>query len=227
VYAEDGGAGFHVAVVPDNPGVSANSIYYLHYSKGRWHRADGTVIGPADPAIPLQAGELVYRLGEDGGSNSWVLDVAQDDAGRPVILYRLSDGPDAGYWYARWTGSEWTRSLVARSGYLEGVIGGHVVGSSIGGATLDHEDPRVVYLSRVAGASAEIEIGVTHDGGRSWQFQPVTSGSAWPNLRPTSPLGLRDALTVLWLNGRYAGFRDYDTRVRIWTGPAADPLGSG
>jgi hypothetical protein len=219
VYAGDGAAGFHVAVIHDNPSVSHNSVYYLHYTHGRWQRADGRVVGRLSQAIPLQRGDAIYRRGAHGASNSWVLDVAQDATGRPVVLYRLAGGPDEGYWYAKWSGARWIDHLIARSGKLHGKVKGRRVAGCMGGAAVDHEDPDVVYLSIVKGSSARIDIAQTADEGRDWTFREVPTTSPWPNLRPVSPLGHRHGVAVLWMQGRYRNFVDFDTRIRIWTDP--------
>lgn len=219
VYASDGASGFHVAVIPDNPSVGRNSVYYLHYRNGSWHRADGRVVGRLAQAIPLQRGDVIYRRGAQGATNSWVLDVAQDDQGRPVVLYRLPDGPYKGYWYARWDGARWVRHPIYRSGKLHGSVKGRPVAGSMGGASLDHEDPDIVYLSAVDGRAARIYVAQTADRGGHWALRAIPTGSPWPCLRPASPLGNRRGAAVLWMQGRYRNFVDFDTRIRIWSDP--------
>lgn len=222
-YASDGAAGFHVALVPDNPTVSRNALYYLHYSGGRWHRADGRPAGRLRTPTAMRRGDRLFTPGTRA-RNSWVLDVASEH-GRPVVLYWVRGGAGGGYWYARWDGRRWARHQIARSGQLRGTVNGQRLGGCMGGATLDHETPRVVYLSRVAGSSAEIVIATTPDGGRTWRLRKITHHSSWPNLRPTSPFGLRGRTAVLWMQGRYRCFRDYDTRIRHFIGSPTDSLG--
>ena len=43
-----------------------------------------------------------------------------------------------------------------------------------GGATLDHEDPRVVYLSRRVGTWHQVELWFTGDRGRTWSTRQLT-----------------------------------------------------
>lgn len=216
VYAADGEDGFHVAVMPDNPTVGVNSVHYLRYRGGRWMRADGRVVGRLGERVPLYRGDRLYPRAVNRSVNAWVLDVAEDRRGRPVVLYRVSGGRKRGYWRAQWTGSGWRRQPIVRSGHLR-------TGASFGGATLDHEDPRFVYLSRVSGATSQILVGFTGDDGRSWSFTPVTEPSKVPNLRPTSPLGLRGATTVLWMRGFYRDFEHFKTRIQVTTLPGGDP----
>jgi hypothetical protein len=223
MYAADGARGFHVALVPDNPTVSQNSLYYLHYSGGRWFRADGRVVGSLRTPTNMRRGDRLFAPWK-AARNSWVLDVASE-GGRPVVLYWLTGGPADGYWYARWDGRRWSHHQVAQSRRLRGEVGGQHLGGCMGGATLDHETPWVVYLSRVAGSSAEIDIATTPDGGRTWGLRRVTHDSVWPNLRPTSPLGLRHGRVVLWMQGRYSCFRDYDTVIRDYVGGPKATLG--
>ena len=214
MYAADGAGGFHVALVPDNPTVSRNAVYYLHYTGGRWHRADGRVVGTLGAPPAMQRGDRLFAP-RDPAHSSWVLDVAAA-GGRPVVLYWLKGGGDDGYWYARWDGRRWSRHRIVTSWQLSGTILGRRVGGCMGGATLDHETPGVVYLSRVTGSSAQIVIATTRDGGRTWRLRQVTHGSVWPNVRPVSPLGLRGGRVVLWMHGRYGSFADFDTDIRAY-----------
>ena len=216
VYAADGEDGFHVAVMPDNPTVGRNSVHYLHYRGGRWRGADGRVIGRLDQRLRLQRGDRMYPLRVNRAGNAWVLDVAEDRFGRPVVLYRVSGGPRPGYWRGHWTGRVWRQHRVVRSRRLR-------AGASFGGATLDHEDPRVVYLSRIRGRRTQILVAATDDDGRLWRFTPVTEPSRVPNLRPTSPLGQREGTTILWMRGHYKDFERFRTRIRVRTLPREEP----
>ena len=212
VYAADGEDGFHVAVMPDNPTVGRNSVHYLHYRRGRWHRADGRAVGRLADAIPLYRGDRLYPRPVNRSDNAWVLDVAEDRRGRPVVLYRVAGGRNRGYWRGRWTGTHWRQDRILRSGHLR-------TGASFGGATLDHEDPRVVYLSRIRGGRSQIVVAVSDDDGRRWSLTPITEPSRVPNLRPTSPLGLRRGTAVLWMRGPYKDFEHFRTRIRVVTLP--------
>ena len=78
--------------------------------------------------------------------------------------------------------------------------------------SLDHEDPRVVYLSRRTGGRFVVERWRTHDGGATWQHRALSHppGDA---IRPISPRNRADELEVLWMQGTYDGFFEYHTNV--------------
>ena len=53
----------------------------------------------------------------------------------------------------------------------------------------------------------------------------MTEPSRVPNPRPTSPLGLREATTVLWMRGFYRDFEHFKTRIRVAASPVSRSLG--
>ena len=85
-----------------------------------------------------------------------------------------------------------------------------------GGATLDHEDPRVVYLSRTIGNWNQVEQWFTPDSGRTWTHRQLTSDPSGYAIRPVTPRGLGQAanrILYVWGDQRTIGFTNYTTRV--------------
>ena len=59
----------------------------------------------------------------------------------------------------------------------------------------------------------EIFMGRTSDGGKSWTWAPVTENSNCDNLRPIVPGWTKGKSVVLWMQGTYPKFYQYDTKI--------------
>jgi hypothetical protein len=210
-YAGDG-SNVYMAFTRAHPEAMDTGIYFLRISEnGTVHRADGTQVGTLSHPVPYTSADVVYRFGPNSG-RAWVMDVAIDTDGHPVVLYfrRQKKGGDT-YRYAVWNGTEWRDRPIVAAGRPQSYLPAFYQG----GATLDHEDPSVVYLSRRPGSgSYEVELWTTPDHGRNWTSKPITRHSSSNNWRPVSPLGFTGYQVFFW-NGRYIGFRDYNTNVVV------------
>ena len=85
-----------------------------------------------------------------------------------------------------------------------------------GGASLYHEDPRFVYLSRTIGRWNQVELWFTPDNGRTWTTRRLTDDSDHYSIRPVRPRGHSgSANRVLFSRGDETtkGFTDYRTRI--------------
>lgn len=214
----DGQSTIHIAFTNAHPNEDGNvNIYYAAYRDGAFRRADGTVIGPLGTAITPTKDELVF----DAPENAWIHDVAHDDQGRPVLVFAVFHPTpvtrvyDHRYWYARWNGEEWdTKPITPAGGSISEDTREQYYS---GGITLDHEDPRTVYLSRQTGEGIwDVETWTTADGGDSWVSEPVTAGSNTKNVRPVSPRGMlpfSGDMSVLWMRGRYPYYLTYETSI--------------
>ncbi len=220
--ASDGRSTIHFAFTDGHPrNEPQNSIYYVRYSGGVFTRADGSIVGSMED-LPLvhERADLVYD-GRATDVRAWIWDMAEDDEGRPVIVYvRLPEEDDHRYHYARWTGEEWVDvELTAAGGWFPETPEGanEPEPHYSGGIVLDHGDPSVAYLSRPVGGVFEIERWWTDDGGITWRSRPVTAGSMNDNVRP---FVIRDhgesPPTVLWMENRhYRHYLDYDSNIRM------------
>jgi hypothetical protein len=161
---------------------------------------------------------------------TWDVHVAKD--GKPVCVFQAQLGSDSTwsssriyYYYARWTGSEWQKRFIAQAGR-----GIYAAESDYGGGmTLDPENPNVVYISSNAAnpfalddinnvplktnARFEIYRGITRDGGITFDWEAITSNSEADNLRPIIPENHRFDHAVIWFNGTYTSYTNYNTRV--------------
>lgn len=63
----------------------------------------------------------------------------------------------------------------------------------------------------------EIYKGTTADRGATWKWAAITENSMEDNIRPVV-LSNKGYEAVLWLNGRYTTYKDYDLKVLglIW-----------
>jgi PKD repeat protein len=224
-YDSDGESTIHIAFTNAHPAESTNvNIYYAAYRDGALRRADGTPIGTLGTPIVPSAADVVF----DEPYDAWIHDVAHDAQGRPVLVFAaFPTDSDHRYLYARWTGQRWvTRPITAAGGSISEDLREPFYS---GGITLDHEDPRTVYLSRQVGAAWEVETWTTPDGGDSWSVEAVTAGSDTKNVRPVSPRGMlpfSGDMNVLWMRGRYPYFLTYQTSIAtiLRTGGDAPPV---
>jgi hypothetical protein len=181
------------------------------------------------------------------GGRAWTWDIDYDSDGNPLCVFQVQLSNVTGtsgflddriyYYYARWTGTEWQKRLIAQ--------GGRPIYSSQrwygGGITIDPDNPNVVYISSSsadpgdltfnAGATGaagdpyltnttlnpgdryEILRGVTADGGLTFAWEPITANSEFDNLRPIVPANHGYDRHALWLYGQYTTFQNYSTAV--------------
>jgi hypothetical protein len=220
-YATDGDATIAMAFTNAHPDENGDvNIYYAAYRDGELYHADGTVIGKMGDPIKPTAADLVY----DGPSNAWVSDVALEPDGTPVIVFATVPGPTGHhYYYARWDDGWQIHDLSWAGGTIH--TGDPLNQPSYsGGVTLDHETPGRVYLSRQTSTNAwQVIAKTTTDGGETWTTQALSDATS-KNVRPVSPLGLKDfggPMSVLWMHGDYQTFTNYDTEIVGINAPAA------
>jgi hypothetical protein len=224
VAANDRG-GIHIGVSFGNPNeTTTDSLYYARLYQGTLFHADGTAIGRlADGPVELSQFDVVQSQAQLG-YKSWIHDVANDPAtGNPVIVYAaFPTRTDHRYRYATWsTAARWTNHQIVAAGPAFETSGTQPYYSA--GVTLDHSDPRVIYLSRKIGTVYEIERWTTIDGGATFTHAAVTSGSAQNNVRPVAPRGSTGSVPdVMWMAGSYVAFTSYSTRI-VGTQPAPPP----
>lgn len=215
-YASDGKS-VYMAFSDAHPNRGDNSLRFLRITQRGEIRDDrGKRVGSLTRGVSYRRAGVIYRFKASRG-DAWPMDVAVAPGGRPVVVYvqRPEDRHQGHYRYARWEGDHWEDHLIVSAGKGRGG------GFYFGGASLDHEDPSVVYLSRRAGhGRAEVEVWRTPDGGRTWSKTVVTRRSKSNNWRPVSPRG-HPGNPVLFFNGRYDSFLDFSTTIF-----AADPAGT-
>ena len=130
---------------------------------------------------------------------------------------------DHRYGYARWDGKTWQVHEMAFAGTR--LYAGE--DDYTGLAVLDPRSLDTVYISTnadpvtgeplISGLDGErhreIFRGKTPDGGRTWNWVPLTMDSDTDNIRPVVPNGPAGRRIVLWLRGRLYSYTDYDLDV--------------
>ena len=188
-----------------------NSLFYFRYEGEDLFALSGRHIASlASVPIALSRLDRVYRYSDSGG-RAWPHDIALQANGRPRIVYTRRNGGPFGrdtFWYAYHNGERWVSRRIVEAG------AGRQSFTS-GGATLDHEDPRFVYLSRTIGRWNQVEQWFTPDEGRSWDVRQLTDDPDHYSIRPVTPRGLTDANRIIYSRGDETtiGFTNYRTRI--------------
>jgi hypothetical protein len=198
-----------------HPDAWRSGLYFARFRDGRFLSAGGELLG--DLAAGPPAVRDLERVHAPKDGRAWPMDVAEDAEGDPVAVYTSLERRDGDtFRYARFDAGRWETHAIAAAG--DDVFGYHNQG-----ATLDHDDPRRLVLSRTIGPQNEIELRSTPDGGRTWEARALTHDSHELNVRPVLPRGLapEDRGIVLFVAGRAQHYRDYDTRLVMLRGVRA------
>jgi hypothetical protein len=210
-YVGDGKTIFHGILTDGHPMAFKNSLYYFRYEGGDLFNADGGKIASlASVPIAIKKLDHVYNY-TDAGGRAWAHDIALTSQGRPRIVYtRRTGGPtgDDTFYYAYHNGEKWVTRKIVEAGKGRPSF-------TSGGATLNHEDPRFVYLSRTIGPWNQVEEWFTPDEGRTWTTKRLTNDPNHYSIRPVRPRHLREYDRVLFTRGDETtiGFTNYRTRV--------------
>jgi hypothetical protein len=124
--------------------------------------------------------------------------------------------------YSRFDGTKWTATYLVRGGRtLYRNRTGWWEEDYLGGAALDPDDPRVVYVSTPVDprddttvyANHEIWKGVTCDDGATFQWTPMTMNSERDNLRPAVPKWDTRNTALVWFRGNYQTAQIFSTET--------------
>ncbi len=180
--AEGRGGTVLIGFNQDNPRQTRTNTYFMRYKPGRgYYRADGRKITSAGRRVAAQKGGVVAWNGQNG--RTWVMDVAEDRSGRPVVLYAAGDRHTEMYFFlARFERGRWKRTRIVGHGYN----GRSKIPASYryypsAGAALDHKDPTVVHLSRAVGKSLQMRV-------ETWRLKRASSLTSGWNITRRSPL---------------------------------------
>jgi hypothetical protein len=212
-YTEGPGDRFAMAFSDAHVQRWPNSLYYLEYRHGVFRTATGRRIGTlADVPFRRSQVGVVYRY-RPGGGRAWPHDVAYGRDGRPVVVYtRRLHGPqgtDHFHW-ARFDGRRWVDRDLVSAGRRS-----HTFTS--GGATLDHEDPRTLVLSRRMGEWNQVELWRTRGTGDHWSRRTLTRNRRAFSIRPVLPRFFHQTgqSVVVYFEGHATSFLHYATVVRM------------
>lgn len=157
----------------------------------------------------------------------WVWQVTPDSLGNPVIaMVRISkDKASHNYYYARWTGKEWKKSMLVHAG-------GHFHQTSniercySAGMAIDPVHTNVAYcavpIEGKYGRKYEIQKFTLAEGGEVKSVEAVTRNSRYNNSRPYMiPNSEGTPLRLAWMYGNYYDWivsasrpKGYDTGIR-------------
>ena len=209
-YVTDGKRQIHGIFTDGHPENWKNSLHYARYENEalyamrRAQARDAQATSRCTPPSSTTSTTTPTR-----GGRAWGHDIALTADGRPRVVYTRRVNNRDTFYYAYHNGTKWLSRKIVEAG--AGRPSFHS-----GGATLDHEDPRVVYLSRTIGNWNQVEQWFTPDSGRTWTHRQLTSDPSGYAIRPVTPRGLGQAanrILYVWGDERTIGFTNYTTRV--------------
>lgn len=208
-YVGDGNRRIHGIFTDGHPSSFRNSLYYLRYENEVLYDAHGRRLGTLDD-VPLHTSRLdvIYRHSDRGG-RAWCHDIALDSAGRPLVVYTRRIANRDTFYYAHFNGTRWVSNRIVEAGAGRNHF-------TSGGATLDHADPRKVYLSRTIGRWNQVEEWLTPDRGRTWSARQLTADPTGFSIRPVKPRRLAagvNRVLYVWGDERTHGYTDFTTRI--------------
>lgn len=220
-YYSDGKSKIHMAFTDGHPrNEPFNSIYYAYYEKGRFFRADGSLICTID-SLPFEPSDatLVYN-GNSKEGRAWIYDIKIDDNDYPVIAYaRYPTEEDHIYHYAKFNGEYWEDNELCHAGKWfpqtpEGEREREPHYS--GGITISVGDVSTVFLSREIDGVFEIQKWQKF-GNSDWKFSPITENSDYDQVRPVVPWGINHhAPVLLWMeNEKYVHYTNYSSKIKF------------
>lgn len=232
VYDDDGTSRIDVATTEGHPRdyTLGTGIHHGYIEGDRIRRSDGVAVGTTGYGIAPEELTTVYTPAPD--ERAWTLDIVTPSESSPTtIVFSVRDlAPDTPshrrnrYMYATWDGARWQVQPLAWAG------------ASLydaeefytGGVAIDPSDPTHVVLSTNVDpatglpmlpapgrteATHQLYDGFTSNGGASWTFRPITATAYESNLRPIIPDASSGARSLLWMQGTYTSYLNYDTAV--------------
>lgn len=178
------------------------NLYYVETADfGKtWRTADGKPV-----SLPLKdtRNDALVKEYQRAGQNVYISDLNYDDAGRPVILYITSKGPEPGpqngpyQWHlAHWTGKTWVIQTVAESDHNYDMGSLYVAGKIwriIGPAGVGPQS------FGTGGSLVRLE---SRNSGKTWQpALPLTPGSGRNHSYPRRPVHAQPGFVAFWADG--------------------------
>lgn len=211
-YAPAKNGRIHMIYTDGHPYEDRTSIYYASVSatSDQLYRADGSRLGRAP--IHMRDGQRIYSPEQNG--NGWVMDVADDGNGNPVIAYTAgwSRFKKVQFRLLRWTGERWIDHFITYASEKPRARANKYFHSFYsGGFTIDHNDPRRLFLSRGVGKNYRVEVWDADQGYKKWKFLAV-SPSGQGCFRPVGSVGPGPSM-VLFLCGMHRTWTRYQSKV--------------
>lgn len=202
-----------------NPREGISSLFFSEYRAGKLRHAEGRSIASLDRLpMPAWSADVLWDA-HVHRERAWVWDVAFSRAGRPSSCSPPSattsgNTPTTGTAGPARDGriTSWHRAAARSPPTLRSA-------GTREGSRATPRDPEVAYASSQVQGRFEIARFATHDGGKHWSREWITSHSRVDNVRPDVPEGLpagRDE--VVWMRGTYDTYKQFHTS--IWTSGA-------
>lgn len=237
-YASDGKKRIHFITTEEHPRHYNNSIYHGYYENGNLYQSDGTLVGPIsrNTSSPYKPTDFTKVYDGDASTRAdvaWTSDIKLDAQGQPYIVFSVTKDPitrgetrntslggfDHRYHHAYWNENRWVEQEIAYAGSrlypgeneYTGLISLHPQREDIVYISTD-VDPKNGRPLEINGERRyEIFRGIRTAEGQ-WEWTPLTYQSAADNIRPIV-LADEEKEVVLWLNGRYTTYKDYQLKV--------------
>ena len=226
-YASDGRR-IHFVATEQHPRDADNSLWHGYLEDGYLYDSNGELINAL--AVGSSSPRSYTRIFEGSPDGvAWPADLSIDSKGNPIAVYtvqvdgadrpRGQGGRDHRFRYARWAGGRWLDVEMGRAGLR--LYPGE--DDYTGLAAIDPCNPLIVYVStdehpetgepmfteRDSQRRREIFKGQSWNGGRTWDWQALTSQSAADNIRPIAVQWDEDRTILLWLHGNMKTYQDY------------------
>lgn len=206
-----------------------NSIYHGYIQGGKSYNSFGVVIDNdiTDETAPDPKDFTpVFVTSETFAGNhhhAWTTELERAPNGDIVALFTtrfgtaaatgLEGDADHRIFYARFNGTSWTHTELAKMG--AGLYGSEQDYTGLG--AIQPDDPSKIYISTpfhptddTPLLNHEIFKGSTADNGLTWTWTQITFDSAVDNLRPVIAKWDAQNTAVFWLRGSYNTSQNYD-----------------
>jgi hypothetical protein len=211
-YAPGKNGRIHMIYTDGHPFEDRTSIYYASVSprSDRLYRADGSLIGGSP--VHMRDGTRIYSFRRHG--NGWVMDVADDGNGNPVVVYTAGWNrfKRVQFRMVRWTGKRWLDSFVSYASEKPRALAHKYFHSFYsGGMTIDRNDPHRLFISRGVGKKYRVEVWDSDPHYSHWKFS-VVSPPGQGCFRPVGSVGPGPSM-VLFLCGMHRTWTRYHSTI--------------
>lgn len=179
-----------------------SKVYHAYWDGSTLRNSAGTSLGAL--AAFSNDGTLV----SDASLGGVYVESATTDGGNPAAVFFVDQTTTTLQRRATWNGSVWSLSTIADQG---GVIDSN---ANIAGGAIAVGDKTVAFLPVKVGAHFEMRRYQTTDGGTTWRYTALTTGSSTDNGNPTVPQDAAAGLQVIWGQGTYTD--DFTFSFDIW-----------
>ena len=156
--------------------------------------------------------------------HAWNADLVRYDDGTIAAIWTAREkgtstsNPVKWLLYARFDGSNWSRTKLAHAGVK--LYDSEQDYTGLG--ALDPNNPQVIYISTPYdprtdqgdfNGKKEIWKGVTCDNGATFNWVPITANSDMDNIRPIVPKWDENHRALLWMRGEYISAQSYNMAI--------------